>query len=95
MAVDFVYSQFSSKKTAVVLIWLIGFYLLGYSSMLSVNLVKKHNLLNAQMNELKTVLKQHIVEGRETVVMTRNPWEVHYSTGLKTLQIPFTMQIHL
>ncbi len=88
MAVDFVYSQFSSKKTAVVLIWLIGFYLLGYSSMLSVNLVKKHNLLNAQMNELKTVLKQHIVEGRETVVMTRNPWEVHYSTGLKTLQIP-------
>jgi hypothetical protein len=88
MAVDFVYSQFSSKKTAVVLIWLIGFYLLGYSSMLSVNLVKKHNLLSAQMNELKTVLKQHIVEGRETVVMTRNPWEVHYSTGLKTLQIP-------
>ncbi len=88
VAVDFVYRQISSKKMAVVLIWLIGFYLFGYSSMLSINLVKKHNLLSAQLNELKVVLKQHIVDGQETIVMTRNPWEVHFSTGFKTLQIP-------
>lgn len=88
VAVDFIYRQINSRKMAVVLIWLIGFYLFGYSSMLSVNLVKKHNLLSAQMNELKIALKQHIVDGQETTVMTRIPWEVHFSTGFKTLQIP-------
>jgi 4-amino-4-deoxy-L-arabinose transferase-like glycosyltransferase len=88
VAVDFLYRQIGSRKMAVVLIWLIGFYLFGYSTMLSINLVKKHNLLNTQMNELKVILKQHTVEGRETVIMTRNPWEVHFSTGFKTLQIP-------
>lgn len=88
IAVDFIYRQINSRKIATILIWLIGFYLFGYSSLLSVNLVKKHNLLNAQMNELKEVLKSQIVSDQEIILMTRNPWEVHYSTGFKTMQIP-------
>ena len=26
--------------------------------------------------------------GRETVIMTRDPWEVHYATGLRSVQMP-------
>lgn len=88
IAVDFIERQFKSTKMAAVILWLIGFYLFGYSTFLSINLVQKNNLIYSRMNELKTTIQQHLIAGQETIIMTRIPWEVNYSTGYKTLQIP-------
>jgi hypothetical protein len=48
---------------------------------------------NAELGEQLSVLKSVVLEDAhkqrcEAIIMTRDPWEVHYSTGCKVIQVP-------
>jgi 4-amino-4-deoxy-L-arabinose transferase-like glycosyltransferase len=88
IAVDLIDRQFSSRKLATTVVMLIGFYSFGYSTFLSSKMVNSNNQLGLQLSELKVILGRQAPHDKEIIVMTRNPWELYYSTGYRAIQIP-------
>jgi hypothetical protein len=88
LAVDLLDRQFTSRKLAIAVVVLIAIYSFGYSTFLSANMISANRQLGLQLSELKSVLDKQTPKDQEPIIMTRNPWEIHYSTGYKTIQIP-------
>jgi hypothetical protein len=44
--------------------------------------------IGRQLSNLQDVLHKQSDVNRDTVIMTRDPWEVYYSTGYKAVQVP-------
>jgi hypothetical protein len=88
IAVDLVDRQLTSRKLAITIVAIISLYSFGYSTFLSANMIRANNQFGLELNSLKKALDSNSSPGQETIIMTRNPWEVHYSTGYKTIQIP-------
>jgi len=60
--------------------------------MLSINegnkLLAYCHMQNLSLTNLTTTIKHIHNSDEEIVIMTRHPWETHYSTGFRTIQIP-------
>jgi len=90
IAVDAI-KQIISSKTAVALGILLVALTFSYQSISS---TKSTVNFNSQLGEQLATLKEIVTNDaraqgyEEIVIMTRNPWEVYYSTRYKAIQIP-------
>ena len=90
IAVDAINHNITSRKIVALLILLLSLLFL-YQSVQSVRGTINGNInLGEQLAAVKAVIKTDGGEQgqRDVVIMTRNPWEVYYSTGYKAIQIP-------
>lgn len=77
-----------SRAIIVVLVLLVTSYLLS-QSIVSAHEWKEFNAqIGRQLSKLQDVLSKQSDFNRDTIIMTRNPWEVYHSTRCKAVQIP-------
>jgi hypothetical protein len=88
VACEVVDRHFALRKIAVIVIVLSGLFFMGHGIFLSGKLISSNNRLSRQLNEVKIFLDTQLSSGQETIIMTRNPWEVYYSTHYRAIQIP-------
>ncbi len=82
-------SRYIPSKTIVYSILIVVAAILSFDSIHSTRKMTNANKeLHQQLIQLKNSLSQEASPADKIVVMTRGPWEVHYTTGFKAVQIP-------
>lgn len=78
------------RRHALVFSAAIGLVLLGRAYQSANATIERHQQIERRTEALEQILRSAAGEDYdETVVMTRSPWELHLSTGLGTLQVPY------
>ena len=88
ISMDTIWRHIPSKQTVFLIVILITTVFMANSIYSARKMIITNSKINQQLTQLKDVLQNDIKADSEAVIMTRGPWEVFYTTGYKTIQIP-------
>jgi hypothetical protein len=87
-AIDGISRLIKTKVITYPLFSIIIALLVAFSIIDENRMVYNSTKLNISLNSLKSTIDLVHDSNDEIIIMTRAPWEVHYSTGYRTIQIP-------
>jgi len=88
ISIEGVYRFIKSKRIFYAVIAAAFLGLIVDSSVTARDTVAFCGKTNAWLSDLKHIVETYHGSDSEIVIMTRGPWEVHYSTGFRAIQIP-------
>lgn len=88
ISMDTIWRHIPSKQTVFLIVILITAIFMANSIYTARKTIIANSEMNQQLTRLKDVLQSDIEADSDAVIMTRGPWEVFYTTGYKTIQIP-------